>query len=272
VLEQILSSLSSSLVSGDFSNLNRRQAAAIMVYLTSSSSGIVDLVKTFGRRLKNANIVRYLEVQMLAIKSHYMDNVSLPMQQLGQLEKTGVSALRMDTTATGSAASVSASQMSQHSQASRSSSSSQEEGEAYEVGDYLRVLNTGCRKVEALAARLAQSLGVTADQYIKQEGQEGKAALSSFLSIGVHWALQDKGAPENTLLLDSLAKYTRYVYVYVEMSLLKYLVRIVTSFMRYLTLLYPLPSISAQVPQGGPTKRFTRLAARLAGRPTVGPI
>ena len=234
VLEQILSSLSSSLVSGDFSNLNRRQAAAIMVYLTSSSSGIVDLVKTFGRRLKNANIVRYLEVQMLAIKSHYMDNVSLPMQQLGQLEKTGVSALRMDTTATaaatatGSAASVSASQMSQHSQASRSSSSSQEEGEAYEVGDYLRVLNTGCRKVEALAARLAQSLGVTADQYIKQEGQEGKAALSSFLSIGVHWALQDKGAPENTLLLDSLAKYTRYVYVYVEMSLLKYLVRVVS--------------------------------------------
>jgi len=220
VLEQILSSLSSSLVSGDFSNLNRRQAAAIMVYLTSSNSGIVDLVKTFGRRLKGANIVRYLEVQMLAIKSHYMDNVSLPMQQLGQLEKTGVSALRMDPStaaaaAAGSAASVSASQMSQHSQASRSSSGSgrQEEGEAFEVGDYLRVLNTGCRKVEALATRLAQSLGITADQYIKQEGQEGKAALSSFLSIGVHWALQDKGAPENTLLLDSLAKYTRYVCV-----------------------------------------------------------
>jgi hypothetical protein len=147
------------------------------------------VVRALAKKLKAAGIVRYLEVHMVALKSIYIDKLVAPLQHLATLEATGQSPLSQPVDAAEAGAGA--------------------EAEPLEEGDYLRIIRAGCLKVEALATRMAQSLGVTADQFVKQEGDIGREALSSFVNVGLHWALQE--SPAHALFLDSLAKYTRFL-------------------------------------------------------------
>ncbi len=59
----------------DMSNLNRRQAAAIINYIMEPSEVVQDAVKALMKQLKDADVVKYLEVQLVALKNNYLDHV-----------------------------------------------------------------------------------------------------------------------------------------------------------------------------------------------------
>jgi hypothetical protein len=59
----------------DVENLNRRQAAAVLCYYIDPSQIVQDAVKSLIKSLKEKDIVKYLEVQMVALKSAFMDHV-----------------------------------------------------------------------------------------------------------------------------------------------------------------------------------------------------
>lgn len=184
VFENILVSLTSSMAC-DLANVNRRQAAAIIAYFSDSDPRIVDVVKVLGKALKDSDVVKYLEVQMIVIKNLYSDHIAENLQHLAKYEETGESFLQV-AEAEGA------------------------ETEAAEEGDYLRIIETGVKKVESVASRMAQSMGITADQFIKAEGHVGKDAMLSFFNVGMHYAL-DSAAPYNNMFLDCLQKYTRFL-------------------------------------------------------------
>jgi hypothetical protein len=59
----------------DVENLNRRQAAAVLCYYVDPSPIVQEAVKCLMKSLKEKDIVKYLEVQMVALKSVFMDHV-----------------------------------------------------------------------------------------------------------------------------------------------------------------------------------------------------
>ena len=71
----LLASLSSTIIF-DVANLNRRQTAAILCRINDSDPRVVEVVKTLCSRLKQHAPHKYLEVQMVALKSVYTDAVA----------------------------------------------------------------------------------------------------------------------------------------------------------------------------------------------------
>ena len=59
----------------DVQNLNRRQAAAVLNYLLDPSETVQEAVKTVTRKLKESDIVKYLEIQMVLLKSVFGEHV-----------------------------------------------------------------------------------------------------------------------------------------------------------------------------------------------------
>jgi hypothetical protein len=122
---------------------------------------------------------------MMTMKTIYEEKVGQPLQHLRVFETTGTSQL-MTQEAIGV------------------------EPEPLDEGDYLRLIKNGGKTLEVISGRMAQSMGITADQFIKSEGQIGKDALLSFFDVGIHWALKE--SPHNALFLDSLGKsYIRFL-------------------------------------------------------------
>lgn len=74
LVERLLAPLSRALVT-DVDNLNRRQAAAVLLYILNDNPEAQQLVKLWIKRLKEANVVRYLEIQMVALKTFYQDRM-----------------------------------------------------------------------------------------------------------------------------------------------------------------------------------------------------
>lgn len=77
VADLMLQPLSRSILANP-STLNRRQAAAVLTYIVDQGPETTELVRTVAQRLKDFNPVRYLEVQMVALKSAYEQQV-LPL-------------------------------------------------------------------------------------------------------------------------------------------------------------------------------------------------
>ena len=71
----------------DVENLNRRQAAAVLCYYIDTSSVIQDSVKGLIKCLKDSDIVKYLEVQMVALKGSYTEHVLSRLIAKQQMEE-----------------------------------------------------------------------------------------------------------------------------------------------------------------------------------------
>ncbi len=59
----------------DMINLNRRQAAVVLSYLNDPNERVVEFVKLWSKMLKEADPVKYLEIQMVGIKAMYSEKV-----------------------------------------------------------------------------------------------------------------------------------------------------------------------------------------------------
>ena len=66
----------------DIEHLNRRQAAAIIYHITDESVDIQNMIKLFIKKLKEEDFVKYLEIQMVALKSSFHDHVIKYFNQL----------------------------------------------------------------------------------------------------------------------------------------------------------------------------------------------
>ena len=86
LVNSLLIPLSNSLMY-DIENLNRRQAAAVLCYYSDASPVIQDTVKNMIKCLRENDIVKYLEVQMVALKSFYSENVVNKLKEKQMLEE-----------------------------------------------------------------------------------------------------------------------------------------------------------------------------------------
>ena len=73
----------------DVVNLNRRQAAAVLCYYLDPSPLVQEAIKGLIKSLKDADIVKYLEVQMVALKGVYAENVVARLVDKQQMEEEG---------------------------------------------------------------------------------------------------------------------------------------------------------------------------------------
>ena len=86
LVNSLLIPLSNSLMY-NIENLNRRQAAAVLCYYSDPSPVIQDTVKNMIKCLRENDIVKYLEVQMVALKSFYSENVVNKLKEKQMLEE-----------------------------------------------------------------------------------------------------------------------------------------------------------------------------------------
>ena len=75
LLHLLLSSLSTT-IAWDTDNLNRRQTAAILAHLLDDDKRVVEVVKGLAKTLKVKAPSKYLEVQMVSLKSIYAESVA----------------------------------------------------------------------------------------------------------------------------------------------------------------------------------------------------
>lgn len=59
----------------DMKNTNRRQMAAIVSCIADPSEQVQDVVKTLIKKLKDYDVVKYMEIQLLSLKNCYLENV-----------------------------------------------------------------------------------------------------------------------------------------------------------------------------------------------------
>jgi len=57
----------------DIENLNRRQAAAVMIHLRDADDQTECMVKVLSKQLKDCDFTKYMEVQLVALKGVYLD-------------------------------------------------------------------------------------------------------------------------------------------------------------------------------------------------------
>jgi hypothetical protein len=62
----------------DPEHLNRRQASAVMMYylMDPPSEKIMEFIKLFSKRFKDKDVIRYMEIQLVTLKSYYQDNIA----------------------------------------------------------------------------------------------------------------------------------------------------------------------------------------------------
>lgn len=65
----------------DVGNLNRRQAAALVYYVLDDSEVVSEVVRYFLKSLKDSDFVKYLEVQMVALKGMFGELIAKPVQR-----------------------------------------------------------------------------------------------------------------------------------------------------------------------------------------------
>jgi hypothetical protein len=86
LVESLLLPLRDSMIF-DVANLNRRQAAAVLCYYLEPSPLVQEAIKGLIKCLKEADIVKYLEVQMVALKGVYAENVVSRLVDKQQMEE-----------------------------------------------------------------------------------------------------------------------------------------------------------------------------------------
>jgi hypothetical protein len=80
LIDKVLCPLGQSMIY-DINNVNRRQAAAILIYLIDEHSDVQNMVKCWIKKLKEQSIVKYLEIQMVALKSFFIDKILSIIEQ-----------------------------------------------------------------------------------------------------------------------------------------------------------------------------------------------
>ena len=121
LIDELLYPLSRNLVC-DVEHLNRRQAAAVIFYLLDPNEEVQEAVKAIVRHLKEANIVKYLEIQIVALKQVFADYPLKALQQRLAAEE--------------------------------------EEDEEFDLRANETAVEDGYVKLDKLAKRLSQSLGI----------------------------------------------------------------------------------------------------------------
>eukprot|EP01034_Spumella_vulgaris_P026896 gene26896-33545_t len=79
ILEQLLFPFSRTLLF-DFENLNKHQSSSVVKYLLDGSEVVQEGVRVVLKRLKDLDVVKYLEVQLVALKAVFEDQVLRQMQ------------------------------------------------------------------------------------------------------------------------------------------------------------------------------------------------
>ncbi len=148
LIEGLLDPLSSSL-SYDVEHLNRKQAAAVIYYLLDSNTLIEEKVKSFMHTLKAANFVKYLEIQLIALRDLYSECVVRPIDVHLQMEQADD--LHMQD---------------------------------FDYAEHERVLQEGYHRVDVLARKLSQSLGIAK---FKDDALLG---LVNFFKASIDFAVQ----------------------------------------------------------------------------------
>ena len=73
----------------DTGHINRRQAAAVLFHFHDSVEDVQFMVKDFCRRLRDTDVVKFLEVQMVALKAMFMERVHRRLVEMDSLEEEG---------------------------------------------------------------------------------------------------------------------------------------------------------------------------------------
>jgi hypothetical protein len=74
LLENLLLPLSRSLIF-DVEHINRRQTAAVLKHIVDPDAAVQEVAKSVARRLKEASLVKCMEVQLVVLKSAFQDDV-----------------------------------------------------------------------------------------------------------------------------------------------------------------------------------------------------
>lgn len=85
LIEQLLLPLSGSFVY-DTENFNRRQTAAVLLFILHRNPSVVEAVKTIAKKLRDKELVAYLEAQFVALKSCFAEEVLCPLSLKQQAE------------------------------------------------------------------------------------------------------------------------------------------------------------------------------------------
>lgn len=85
LIEQLLLPLSGSFVY-DTENFNRRQTAAVLLFILHRNPSVVEAVKTIAKKLRDKELVAYLEAQFVALKSCFTEEVLRPLSLKQQAE------------------------------------------------------------------------------------------------------------------------------------------------------------------------------------------
>ena len=130
----------------DVNHLNRKQAAAVIYYILDANEIIEDKIKVFMRRLKELNMMKYIEIQLIALRDLYLKNVTAPLQARSVAED--------------------------------------EEDSQFDFEENDQTLQDGFARVEFLSRKLAQSLGVAKfkDEALEQLLKFFKASIDFSLS------------------------------------------------------------------------------------------
>ena len=74
----------------DIDHLNRRQSAAVLCYCLNPHDAVQEAVKVLIKALREADIIKYLEVQMVALKGMFLEHVVTHLREKQQNEDEGV--------------------------------------------------------------------------------------------------------------------------------------------------------------------------------------
>lgn len=135
----------------DIEHLNRRQGAAVLAFLGESNDSVLEIVKVYCRKLKEQDSIKYLEVQMVALKNVFSEKVVGNINVLRHADLP-------------------------ESQADYSTS---------EIEDLEDILMCGIAYLQQFAQRVALTFGVG-----KLKGETAKA-LFLFFKAGIDFAMSD---------------------------------------------------------------------------------
>lgn len=94
LLDSLLYPLGRSIVF-DVANLNRRQAAAVLLYALDPNEDVREAVKYWMKLLKEKDPIKYLEIHMVALRNFYLENICVHLNTL--LEDTGEDTIDLES-------------------------------------------------------------------------------------------------------------------------------------------------------------------------------
>ena len=135
----------------DIDNLNRRQGAAVLNFLSGDNENIIEVVKLWCKKLKDADMIKYLEVQMVALKGMFNDKILPYVSQLRDADRL----------------------------------ESQSNYSTGDIEDFEENVEAGSSALQQFSQRMSHTFGVG-----KLKG-EAAVALVLFFKAGIDYALSD---------------------------------------------------------------------------------